>query len=350
MLLMITREGLAMADLAAPKEMESRDAVTRQIFDTEIRPAGKPVILKGLAADWPATQAAAQSSDAIASYLTGLASDAKVMTYLGKPEMAGRFFYREDMRGFNFERREIAIKKVIAKLLDIREDPSPMHIYAGAGQSAELFPAFAAANPMPLLDAAVTPRVWIGNAARVAPHFDASENIAVALRERRRFLLFPPDQVKNLYIGPFEVTMAGPPASMVDPITPDLERYPKYREAMNHALVADLEPGDAIYIPSLWWHFVQSFESFNVLVNYWWANETAGAGLAAVAHGLLSIRDLPSNEKQAWRALFDHYVFNDEASGAAEHLPEHIQGVLGPSSTERDRKIAAFLIGGLSDI
>ncbi len=339
-----------MVELVAPKGLESRESVTRQIFDTDIRPAGKPLILKGLAADWSATQAAMRSSDDIASYLTGLASDASVMTYLGKPEMAGRFFYREDMRGFNFERREIAIKKVIAKLLDIKDDPSPMHIYAGAGQSADLFPQFAAANPMPLLDSAVIPRVWIGNAARVAPHFDASENIAVAVRARRRFLLFPPDQVKNLYIGPFEVTMAGPPASMVDPTAPDLERYPKYREAMNQAFIADLEPGDAIYIPSLWWHFVQSFEPFNVLVNYWWANETAGAGLAAVAHGLLSIRDLPANEKQAWRALFDHYVFSDEASRAADHLPEHIQGVLGPSSPERDRKIAAFLIGGLNDI
>ncbi len=339
-----------MVELVAPKGLKSRESVTRQIFDTDIRPAGKPLILKGLAADWPATQAAMRSSDDIASYLTGLASDASVMTYLGKPEMAGRFFYREDMRGFNFERREIAIKKVIAKLLDIKDDPSPMHIYAGAGQSADLFPQFAAANPMPLLDSAVTPRVWIGNAARVAPHFDASENIAVAVRARRRFLLFPPDQVKNLYIGPFEVTMAGPPASMVDPTAPDLERYPKYREAMDQAFIADLEPGDAIYIPSLWWHFVQSFEPFNVLVNYWWANETAGAGLAAVAHGLLSIRDLPANEKQAWRALFDHYVFSDEASRAADHLPEHIQGVLGPSSPERDRKIAAFLIGGLNDI
>lgn len=339
-----------MVELAAPKALEARTGVTRQIFDTEIRPAGNPVIMKGLVADWPAFEAAAQSSEDIASYLTAIASDAKVMTYLGKPEMEGRYFYREDMRGFNFERREIAIKKVIAKLLDIKDDPLPMHIYAGAGQSADLFPQFASANPMPLLDEAITPRVWIGNAARVAPHFDASENIAVAVRARRRFLLFPPDQVKNLYIGPFEVTMAGPPASMVDPIAPDLERYPKYREAMKHALVADLEPGDAIYIPSLWWHFVQSFDPFNVLVNYWWTNEAAGAGLAAVAHGLLSIRDLPPNEKQAWRALFDHYVFSDDASRAADHLPEHIQGVLGPSSPERDRKIATFLIGGLSDI
>ena len=35
-------------------------------------------------------------------------------------------------------------------------------------------------------------------------------------------------------------------------------------------MVADLEPGDAIYIPALWWHAVQATGELNVLVNYWW--------------------------------------------------------------------------------
>lgn len=336
--------------LPEPLPLQSWHDVTPEIFQTRIRGAGRPALLKGLVADWPATNASKESSVAAADYLTALASDAKVMTFLGKPEIEGRFFYREDMRGFNFERREIAIKNVIAKLMEIVDDPSPISIYAGAGPSSELFPGFATENRMLLLDDSIGPRLWIGNAARVAPHFDASENIACAVRGRRRFLLFPPDQVNNLYIGPLEVTMAGPPASMVDPIAPDLERYPLYRDAMDHALVADLEPGDALYIPSLWWHYVRSFEPFNVLVNYWWGNDTTGAGLAALAHGLLSLRDLPLQEKQAWRALFDHYVFGENAAQAADHLPEHIRGVLGDNTPERDKKIIAFLIGGLSEL
>ena len=336
--------------LPEPKPLQEWHEVTREIFETQIRAAGKPALLKGLAASWPVTEISRKSSVAAAEYLTAMASDAKIMTFLGKPEMEGRFFYRDDMRGFNFERREIAIKSVIAKLMEIFDDPSPMSIYAGAGPSSNLFPGFANENPMPLLDDQISPRVWIGNAARVAPHFDASENIACAVRGSRRFLLFPPDQVNNLYIGPLEVTMAGPPASMVDPIAPDLDRYPRYRDAMEQALVADLKPGDAIYIPSLWWHYVRSFEPFNILVNYWWGNDTTGAGLAALAHGLLSIRDLPLQEKQAWRALFDHYVFGENAAKVAEHLPDHIRGVLGESTPERDQKIVAFLIGGLSEL
>lgn len=335
--------------LPEPQPLQQWHNVTREMFEGDIRSSGKPAVLKNITSHWPAIKAAQQSPHDIADYLTAMASDGKVMTFLGKPEMAGRFFYREDMRGFNFERREIAIKNVIAKLLEIADDATaPISIYAGAGPSSDLFPGFAAENPMPLLDTRISPRIWIGNAARVAPHFDASENIACAVRGARRFLLFPPEQLGNLYIGPLEVTMAGPPASMVDPVNPDLERYPKYRDALNHSFVAELEPNDAIYIPSLWWHFVQSFEPFNVLVNYWWGNDTKGAGLAALAHGLLSIRDLPINEKRAWRAFFDHYIFSEDAADAAAHLPDHIKGVLGPSTSERDQKIIAFLMGGLS--
>ena len=43
-------------------------------------------------------------------------------------------------------------------------------------------------------------------------------------------------------------------------------------------MVADLQPGDALYIPSLWWHHVESIGVLNTMVNYWWT--------APAAHGL----------------------------------------------------------------
>src|SRR3546814_2525666 len=59
---------------------------------------------------------------------------------------------------------------------------------------------------------------------------------------------------------------------MVDLAAPDLTRYPRFAEALAHAMTAELEPGDAIYIPGLWWHDVQAAGPFNVLVNYWWGH------------------------------------------------------------------------------
>jgi oxalate decarboxylase/phosphoglucose isomerase-like protein (cupin superfamily) len=60
---------------------------------------------------------------------------------------------------------------------------------------------------------------------------------------------------------------------------PDFTRFPRFREALKHAIVAELEPGDALYIPSLWWHHVESIGVLNAMVNYWWSAPAAG-GLA----------------------------------------------------------------------
>ncbi len=58
--------------------------------------------------------------------------------------------------------------------------------------------------------------------------------------------------------------------SLVQLHAPDFDRFPRFREALDAAVTAELEAGDAIYIPPLWWHHVQSLEPFNLLVNYWW--------------------------------------------------------------------------------
>jgi hypothetical protein len=99
--------------------------------------------------------------------------------------------------------------------------------------------------------------------------------------------------------------------------------------------VAELEPGDALFIPSFWWHRVESLDLFNVLVNYWWSQPQAGAGSADAAaespfacllHCLQHMKDLPPEHKDAWAALFGHYVFNRDDPAA--HIPPHKRGVL----------------------
>jgi hypothetical protein len=119
---------------------------------------------------------------------------------------------------------------------------------------------------------------------------------------KRRFTLFPPDQIGNLYLGPLEFTMAGPPASMVDFHAPDYDRYPKFRDAEKAGLIADLEPDDAIYVPSLWWHHVESEGPLNLLVNYWWMPVGAGSVLEPLMLSLLALRDQPRPKKRRGKA------------------------------------------------
>jgi len=74
-----------------------------------------------------------------------------------------------------------------------------------------------------------------------------------------------------------------------------------------------LEPGDVIYVPSLWWHQVESVAHVNGLVNFWWSDQPAvlGSPVDALTHALMAIKSLPSAQRVAWRAYFDHYVFSD---------------------------------------
>ena len=319
-------------------------------FDAEIRPRHRPIVIRGAAADWPLVSAARRSADAAIGYLKSLDTGAPTDVMIAAPEEHGRFFYRPDMRGFNFHKDRATLSQLGDHLLQIAEEAEPIGIYAGATETATHLPRFDAENPFPLAAGQfrAQSRAWLGNATQVASHFDLSDNFAVVALGRRRFTLFPPEATKDLYVGPLNVTLAGQPVSMVDPLAPDLERYPRYPDARALALTAELEPGDALFVPSLWWHHVQATEPVNLLVNYWHNDVERGGGFPALIHAMLTIRDLPAAQRQAWRNWFEHLVFGDEAQHAADHLPPHGQGVNGPHSSDRDEAIRQFLLKVLS--
>ena len=136
---------------------------------------------------------------------------------------------------------------------------------------------------------------------------------------------------------------------MVDFSSPDLERFPRFAEALDNAQVAELEPGDAVFVPSLWWHHVEGLAPFNVLVNYWWRDAPSYLGQPedALFHAILALRDLPGADKARWRALFDHYVFTNGAD-VTQHLPPEARGILAPLDAETAGQIRAKLLRSLS--
>jgi hypothetical protein len=187
--------------------------------------------------------------------------------------------------------------------------------------------------------------IWIGNRSRIAAHYDLPDNIAVVAAGRRRFTLFPPEQVSNLYIGPLDFTPAGQAISLVDFARPDLERFPRFAEAMRHALVAELGPGDAIFIPSMWWHHIEALEPFNTLVNYWWRQSPPfmDTPTSTLMHALLTMRDLPRAQRHAWQELFRHYVFDSDGTEAA-HIPPGARRVLAPFDEDSARALRAQVV------
>jgi hypothetical protein len=147
---------------------------------------------------------------------------------------------------------------------------------------------------------------------------------------RRRFTLYPPAAIGDLYIGPIDHTLSGQPVSMAAGVPGD-EAYPRFAAAQASAILVDLEPGDALYLPKLWWHQVEALDPVNILVNYWWDGFAAGpdSPYAALLLAMIAVAERPEPERAAWRAYFDHYVFRPNGHPLA-HLPADRHGVLGP--------------------
>jgi len=312
----------------------------------ELLGSAEPVLLRGLVNDWPLVQAARRSDAAFCAYLREFGRDAKVGLWRGAPAIEGRFFYSDDFKGFNFQAEIRGLDALLDELLAGSADA----LYLGSTELEGTFPGLRAQHPLAALDAR-TPRanLWLGNRIRVAPHFDLPDNLACVVAGRRRFTLFPPEQVRNLYIGPLDLTPAGQPISLVDTQRPDFARFPRYAQAQEAARVFELEPGDALFIPSQWWHGVEGLDGLNGLVNFWWRQSPAymDTPLNTLMLALLSLRDLPPAQRDAWRALFDHFVFDADAETAA-HIPEGARGVLGPLDEARARQLRAVLLNRLN--
>ena len=301
-------------------------------------------MLRGLAADWPLVEAARQSAKQAADYLRQFDTGEPVTAYIGQAATQGRIFYNDDLTATNFKPTRVGLAQVLDQLLAHVDDAQPPTIYVGSSSIDLCLPGLSAANRVPEGDYRASVRIWLGNRTRVSAHYDALENIACVCAGRRRFTLFPPDQLANLYVGPMELTPAGQQISLVDFDNPDFERHPRYAEALKHARSAILEPGDAIYIPSLWWHQVDGLDAFNILINHWWRElpEYMGAPNDALLLAILNIRDLPPAQRRAWQGLFEHYVFNaDERT--VEHIPEPSRGVLGQFDETTARRLRTLL-------
>ena len=311
--------------------------------------ATEPVLLKGLVAHWPVVAAGLRSAPAAVDYLRGFYRDATVGAWMGSPEIGGRFFYNDDMTGFNYKPVMTKLDLVLEKLVEHLGDARPPALYVGSTTIDTCLPGFRTENNLDLGGIEPLASIWLGNKARIAAHYDLPDNLACTVVGRRRFTLFPPEELRNLYVGPLDFTPAGQSISLVDFEQPDFERFPLFSVALQNAQVAELEPGDAIFIPSMWWHHVEALDGFNVLVNYWWRQSPAymGVPINVLMHALLGIRDLPEAQRRAWQEIFRHYVFEADDDSFA-HIPERSRGVLSPIDDARARGLRALLLNALN--
>jgi hypothetical protein len=317
-------------------------------FRRDIALRCEPVVFRQLCAGWPVLHAAEESRQALAAYLGRYDAGYKAEAFRGGPAIAGRYHYGGDLEGFNFERQTLGLSEALALIAECAAEPERGTLYLGSLPANRHMPGFAAENRLSFLPPDVEPRVWIGNASVVSCHYDTFDNLACVIAGRRCFTLYPPDAIGDLYVGPIDHTMAGQPVSLAAGSAPGDPRYPRFETARERALSVELGPGDALYLPKLWWHQVEATEPLNLLVNFWWDAFRAGpdAPISTMMLAMIAIAERPEKERAAWSAFFDHYVFRPNGHPLA-HLPEEKRGILGPLARGNYGRIRAAVMRAL---
>jgi hypothetical protein len=327
-----------------PTEIAAQELTDRETFLREVAQPCLPVVIRGWVSTWPAVRAAVCSAQDFRDYLSRFDTATEVEAFVGEPRIAGKYYYGENLQGFNFSRARMRFGAALDRILSTSTQAGDRSMYVGSLSTEQYLPGFAAENTLPVLKG-IAPRIWLGHASNVSAHYDTMDNVACVVAGERRFTLFAPETISRLYMGPIDHTMAGQPVSLAASAPPDDDRYPLFREVRDQALVAELRPGDAIYVPKLWWHQVEATSSFNALVNYWWDAFSAGPDAPSIALllSMITIAERPPAERKAWKAFFDHFVFRSNGHPLA-HLPESQHGVLGPLQPDNYKKIRAYLM------
>ncbi len=337
------------------KNIKILDGINSQNIPREVIKSGEPVVLKKMVGDWPVVKEGRISDRASVDYLKSFYNGTPTIVCKIPPENNGRMFYNEDCTELNYESYKGYIDETLDAILEGVDAAEAPAYYIASNIISTHFPRFSDTNnlvlPRDRHPEAMNERVsiWIGGKTTATCHFDSLDNIACCIAGKRRFTLFPPDQIHNLYPGPLEPTPGGQVISMVDFKNPDIEKFPRFKDALSTAQVVDLEPGDALFIPTMWWHHVESLAPYNILINYWWDDAPAflTSGMNALQVAMLGIRDKSASEREAWRHIFEYYIFNGPEK-SNDHLPIESRGFLATLDRIGARKLRAFLINKLN--
>ncbi|UVO55320.1 cupin-like domain-containing protein [Sphingomonas sp. SUN039] len=233
--------------------------IDRQTFLDRHYATNRPALLKGVVAHWPAVPR--WSPD----YLRRTIGDRPV-EFQGDRRDDPRFELDKDAH------RRTAPFTAYLDMVEAEEAGNNAYITAyNSGPNAE-----ALAPLMPdigTLEAFLNPAdpgskgmLWIGPAGTFTPlHHDLTNNLLIQITGRKRVVLVSPEDTPKLYNEHHVFSRVGD-------LEGNLDAFP-YTAAVT-PLVADLEPGDALFIPIGWWHQVRALD-FSVSItntNFVWPN------------------------------------------------------------------------------
>lgn len=222
--------------------------LSREEFLHSFYAPGRPVMIKGAIADWPALHRWTPE------YLADMIGDTEI-EYQGGRSRASDYEVKKDRH-----RKRAPFRRFIQLAQAGGNDA-----YLTASNSATNAPALMPLNA-DLGDLSAYLRrpegmLWIGGAGAFTPlHFDLTNNLLAQITGTKRLILVPPSQTRRLA---HRAHVFSDVRDMTDEA--QLARYPQARDVLRYEVL--LTPGDLLFIPIGWWHQVRS-ESFSTMLTY----------------------------------------------------------------------------------
>jgi lysine-specific demethylase 8 len=251
---MTTTTPLTMAPVPVGGREAILDAIRRR----------RPILVNGLTDGWAASGWTFDS-------LRAAGADRTVTALVKLPDRGGVLAGGQE----SYER---ALR--FADFLDLAERPDlEAPCYLGYVRPTELIPGYETAfdfGPMTVPSGHPTDtRLWIGSAGTCSGlHSDLKDNVFAQIYGRKRVILVPFRQTNLVY--PFLDNVVN---SQVDPEHLDVERFPRFLRANVSTCVVG--PGDVLYIPRGWWHYLRS-ESPSISINHWFGPQIPSRAFLAL--------------------------------------------------------------------
>jgi Cupin-like domain len=210
----------------------------RELFEREYSTPGKPAILKGAASSWRAVTSWTPQS------LAAKYKDIKINPKVNLPDSEVPYVYKDKNH-----RQEMTI----GEFVKLMESGNRCYFDQANTKSFEELRNDFDFKELGAWDLKLI-GLWIGASTCSGLHYDWSDNLLVQVHGTKKAVLASPEDSPNLYPFPDNHTK-----SQVAAENPDLKAHPRLKYVT--LLDGNLEPGDVLFIPKGWWHYLKSSES-----------------------------------------------------------------------------------------
>jgi Cupin-like domain len=319
----------------------------------------EPVVLTGCMDDWKLYRElqAAPTYEQKMAVLGSLIGERPVTFHRLPREHKGQFHFQPDNLerltfGKSTKQAEVPFDAFASQALGSLRGASEDYVYMQAHYIPPATPLFNALGPNVLSflrEDQVHATLWVGSNGQVVNlHYDDFLTFICMADGVKRVTLFSPDLLPYIYQAPFDRMIECAQVSLVRLLELDLKRYPLFAEALKDARVVDLQPGEVLLVPPMWWHHVESF-GLNVMVNnrvFFASFEHFEEVYANLTHAVRLFVHVPAERRARAMALYQQTLF--APGGVVEPGPSHAAALAEETPEQArhratTRKLAASL-------